>query len=312
MTTISRKFHAMGTECEIIINTLLPEKETNKLAELAEQRVRMLEANWTRFSPESSLSKFNKLNGKKDLEVNTDLFTLLETMQKAWEMTKGAYDPTVIKALRHHGYTDTLENLTWDDSLTSPVTIRGLSGMKLDRANRTVTLPRGIEVDPGGIGKGLAADIIVEEFTGTGIIEGILVNLGGDIVLLGSPSSPNTEKWAVMLSDQKNVYLFPTSSSPTAIATSSPKSRRWGSTRHHVINPKTGQPAESPIETVTVTANNGWEAEAWTTAAILAGHDAPQLLQQNNLNGSIHWVNGTTTHINNFENSSETTKAVAS
>lgn len=295
MTITTKNFKAMGTDCEILIHTTLSEEKTNKLAELAEQRVRILEDSWTRFKPDSALSQFNSLNGLPDIQVNQDLWRLLNTMKQAWELTEGAYDPTVIHALRHHGYNQTLTNLPLDDTPTSPTAVQGLAGMTLNETAHTVFLPAGVEVDPGGIGKGLAADIIVEEFMLVGV-SGILVNLGGDIVFAGQPSEENSIEWSIMLPYQENVYLFPRSPEPVAIATSSPKSRRWGSTRHHVINPKTGQPAESPIHTVTITANSGWEAEAWTTATILAGVNAPELLQKHHLSGTIVWANETVTH----------------
>ena len=120
----------------------------------------------------------------------------------------------------------------------------GCSAITWDDAACTVTLPAGVGFDPGGIGKGLAADIVTEELLAAGAA-GALVSVGGDVRVRGeSPSGPT---WSLAIDDasRDGVELLRLGLGDGAIATSSRLQRRW-TTRageaHHLIDPRTGRP----------------------------------------------------------------------
>jgi thiamine biosynthesis lipoprotein len=203
--------------------------------------------------------------------------TLIERAIEAWHLSGGAFDPTVLGALLRAGYDRPFDQLT----PTGPS--RNRSGSLLDigaaeiaiRGN-SVRIPAGSGFDPGGIGKGLAADLTCSEVLAAGA-GGACVNLGGDVRVSGS--GPDGGGWTVAVE-------HPWSSLPIAllgvqggaVATSTTLRRRWeaaGESRHHIIDPRTGLPSDTDLTLATVVAADAWVAEALAKAVLLAGTDHP-------------------------------------
>lgn len=128
--------------------------------------------------------------------------------------------------------------------------------------------------DPGGIGKGLAADIVIGEALAAGA-SGVCVNLGGDLRVAGY--NPRGETWTVAIEHplmDEPVALVGLSAG--AVATSTTLRRRWnvdGHARHHLIDASTGEPSKSDLELVTVIAAEAWVAEVMAKAVLLRGSD---------------------------------------
>jgi thiamine biosynthesis lipoprotein len=143
--------------------------------------------------------------------------------------------------------------------------------------------------DPGGIGKGFAADLVVEALLHDGAA-GACVNLGGDLRVEGeSPSGgpwlagvehPTRSRLAALLSLDRG-----------AVATSTRIRRTWGpdhDRRHHLIDPVTARPAVTSVVAATAVAGEGWQAEVLSKAAFLAGPaDGPALLQDRGAEGLV-------------------------
>jgi thiamine biosynthesis lipoprotein len=159
----------------------------------------------------------------------------------------------------------------------------------VDRRNQTVRLPDGAAIDPGGIGKGLAADIVVEMMLDAGA-GGVCVNVGGDLRVAGRPPTP--AGWTVGVDDPfGGPPLTTLALQDGAIATSSRLGRTWmrsGVLRHHLLEPATGQPASTRLAAVTVVAGRGWWAEVLAKATFLAGlSGGVDLLQQAGATGLL-------------------------
>jgi thiamine biosynthesis lipoprotein len=141
-------------------------------------------------------------------------------------------------------------------------------------------VPTGTALDFGGIAKGLAADLIVADLLDGGAI-GACVNIGGDLRVSGV--SPQHGGWLVGVDHPHGHFLADCiRMREGAVATTSRMKRTWGPTScqlHHVIDPTTGWPARSSVQSVTVVSDEGWYAEALAKAAFLAGVDGgPELL----------------------------------
>ena len=124
----------------------------------------------------------------------------------------------------------------------------------IDRRRSTVTVPPGVALDPGGIGKGLAADLAVASLIEGGAA-GALVSIGGDLAAAGV--APEPEGWRVDIErpDPGDAPLCRTTIDHGGVATSSTRSRRWvheGRPQHHAIDPATGAPSETDLASVTV------------------------------------------------------------
>ena len=127
----------------------------------------------------------------------------------------------------------------------------------------TITVPPGTTLDPGGIGKGLAADLVSAELIERGA-RGVLVNVGGDLRVRGE--APNGASWDVSIEHpiQPGVELVRIGLVDGAVATTSRAKRCWqtaAGAAHHIIDPRTGRPATSSHVAVTVVAREAWWAE---------------------------------------------------
>jgi thiamine biosynthesis lipoprotein len=196
--------------------------------------------------------------------LSADSVRLVERALDAWRLTVGRFDPTVLGAVIRAGYDRSFDQLGPSGGDTaSPLSV-GAAGILVD--GDRVRLPPGVGFDPGGIGKGLAADIVAAELVHQGA-ERVLVDIGGDLRVAGRPPAGG---WSIALPDGGCVRL-----DEGGVATSGASRRRWliaGSEHHHLIDPRTGRPAALPADrTVTVLAAAAWQAEVLATAAIVAG-----------------------------------------
>jgi thiamine biosynthesis lipoprotein len=126
--------------------------------------------------------------------------------------------------------------------------------------------------DPGGVGKGLAADLVAEELAAADAI-GVCVNVGGDVRVLGA--SPSGECWQVGVEDPRapGAHIAHLQIRHGGVATSSRMRRQWrgsdGTLRHHLIDPRTGVSSHSVALTATVAASEAWRAEVLTKPAFI-------------------------------------------
>jgi thiamine biosynthesis lipoprotein len=142
----------------------------------------------------------------------------------------------------------------------------------IDLVTSAVTVPSGIGLDPGGIGKGLAADLVATAAVDLGA-DGAMVSLGGDLRVAGAPPP---EGWEIEL-DHHLVAPARINLLDGAIATSSTLRRRWSTTEgpaHHVIDPRTGRPSTGPLVACSVLAAEAWWAEVLATS-LLVGWGEP-------------------------------------
>ena len=231
---------------------------------------------WSRFIDTSDISRINQ-HPDTWIPVTADTIRLIDTMRLAARATGCRFDPTRLHELLSIGYTTSIDDpMRFTIAVEGPSTDGTLDDIDIDRAASAVRAPTALALDPGGIGKGFAADIVVTELLATGTA-GALVSIGGDIAAAGLP--PTDRGWPVNVDDPHEPGRTRTTLGVDAggIATSSTRSRRWmdhGLERHHVIDPATGADSHTDLASVTVIAGAGWLAEAHATAALLCGsHD---------------------------------------
>jgi len=283
-----RRAKIMGTDAHVIVVG----RDTARLADVALARLERLEACWSRFLPDSEISRLNQNPGVPVL-VAPETFQLIDHALGAWRMTAGRFDPTILADLRAEGYDRSFELLDRPQPSAETVSAGAApraSGfpdppdIHLDHLVGTVRLGPDTTFDPGGIGKGFAADLVVDELLSCGA-RGVLVNVGGDLRVAGE--APALGSWVVAIADPlepRNV-LGNLCLGAGAVASTWRTKRTWigpdGSPRHHLIDPATGRSAASGIAGVTVVAAQGWRAEVLAKAAFLAGPDeAPALIAE--------------------------------
>jgi len=243
------------------------------LLDQAERRIEQLERRWSRFLPDSEVSQLNRWAGLP-VAVSPDTVSLVEHALVGWRISGGAFDPTVLGAMIRAGYDRSFERLrAGAPARFSPL---GPGADAIAVQAETVTLPPGTGFDPGGIGKGLAADIVCAELLAAGA-EGICVNLGGDLRVAGT--GPTGDAWTVAvehpLTPRAVVQLGLRGG---AVATSTTQRRCWqvdGDHRHHVIDPQTGRPSDTDLVAATVVTGQAWMAEVMAKSVLLRGSVHP-------------------------------------
>jgi thiamine biosynthesis lipoprotein len=265
-----RRFRVMGSDAHLVVVGGPPQ-----LVDDAEARLADLERRWSRFLLDSEISQCNALAGRT-VVVAPETVRLVMLAVEGWKLTGGCFDPTVLSAVRDAGYDrDFAESARRASMHTPPRAQRapGCSGIVCDEHRNTVTLPAHVQFDPGGIGKGLAADIVTEELLAAGAA-GALVSVGGDVRVRGEAPAGTTWTVAVVDSAHPGVELVRVGLLDGAVATSSRLQRRWQTrtgAAHHLIDPMTGIPALTPLVAVTAVTRDGWWAEVVAKAVLIGG-----------------------------------------
>ena len=245
---------------------------------LHQARVRLvdLENKWSRFIDTSEISLINNSDGK-EMYVSADTVTLVRYLVDAQSRTHRLFDPSLLPALIGLGYgASRLDNSMKSDIAPNAQWAIPLSETRIDSASGAVRLPRGATLDPGGLGKGLAADIVATELISLGA-SGVCVSIGGDMRIAGE--SEGNGGWSVAVESPFNESSDLTTLvlNSGGIATSSTRGKRWVGPlgeMHHVLDPSTSTPlSESAGQFVqsTVLASEAVWAEVFATALLVGG-----------------------------------------
>jgi thiamine biosynthesis lipoprotein len=234
------RFRAMGTEVLVLAVGGPP-----SLLGYARSRIEGLERRWSRFLPDSELSRLNAA-GTRPARVGEDTLDLLERAVAGWRLTGGAFDPTVHDALVAAGYDGDIEEVRRAPAAgpaAPPGGSPGCAGVRVDRASRRVELAPGVRIDLGARARGEAEDG------------------RGWVIAIEDPFRTGGELARVALADG-------------AVATSSRVRRAWrreGRPAHHVIEPAAGRPAWSGLAQASAITRDCWLAEVLATAAMVRG-----------------------------------------
>jgi thiamine biosynthesis lipoprotein len=259
----------------------------------------------SRFRADSELTAVNAAAGHT-VEVSLLFAEAVRTAVVAAEQTDGDVDPTLGGSLAAAGYDADFVALPSDGPVPQPAPPPANAWRDIELAAGTVRIPAGTALDLGATAKALAVDYAstaIAAATGAGV----LVNVGGDLAAAG-PVPP--AGWPVRLTDDaaRESVTAPGRRGPVVrmhgggLATSSTAVRQWrrgGKAYHHVLDPRTGLPAEAVWRTVTVTAASCVDANVASTAAIVRGRSAPDWLASLGLpsrlvgtDGGVHLVAG--------------------
>ena len=267
MRTTAVPGRLMGTTAHLH----LPDNLIRPVTELLDR----LESMWSRFLPDSDISRLNAAEGHP-VEVSSETIDLIRAMVGAHLTTDGAFDPTLLAPLIGLGYAASRHDASAHTALPPGATAKGdLGGVLVDHATRQVALPPGTILDAGGIGKGRAADLAVEFALREGA-PGALVEIGGDLRVEGRPD--DADRWTIdLLSPDRSSVTAQVELTSGAVATSTDALRTWihdGQRVHHLIDPSTGRATDNGVIACTVIAATATWAEVLTKPAFVRGRTA--------------------------------------
>jgi len=256
----------MGSSCRIVT----PHADlTHRGVEIVGE----LERLWSRFRADSEVSELNRAAGRLCV-VSALTFELIERAEQARSATAGAFNPLLLDQLVGLGYDRTWDEVERDGPVTAACANPG-SGepIELFADVYAVRLPEGTRFDPGGLGKGLAGDLVAATLLAEGAVS-VQVELGGDVRVAGSPWID--DRWRVCVADTDHGVSEAAivSLADGGVATSSVVRRRWRrgtADVHHLVDPMTGRSAVTDLDAVTAVAPTLWWAEVVAKVALMAG-----------------------------------------
>ena len=232
----------------------------------------------------SSHSSIRKLG--EWVHVADDLFDLLALSKAYHRETGGLFDPSILPDLRYAGYDVSMDQLRLQGAAGAAAEPRpprrDFSALELDPSSRRVRLPVGMQIDLGGIAKGWIVQQAAMLLKANGAAGA--VNAGGDMFFAGTPADGT--RWRVEIEDPRDEARTAAvlEVADGAVVTSSIRKRSWmqgGEVRHHIIDPRTGEPAQTDWLSVTVIAPYADLAEAYAKALLIGGRGgATRLLLQ--------------------------------
>lgn len=274
---VSATWRAIGTNVDLVVTG----GDLQAARSAVEALLDDVDRTYSRFRPDSELVALNA-NAGRTVSLSPLLATAIDAAIRAARLTNGLCDPTVGRALRRIGYDDDFARVL-ERSDPIVLTIERVPGwrvLRFDPIRRELWAPPGVELDLGSTGKALAADLAAAAAITAMGRGGALVSLGGDVAVAGDVPDGG---WRILAAED--------SSTPPerpgeviamragAIATSSTSVRRWergGIALHHLVDPRTGLPANGPWRTVSVIAATCVDANAAATAGIIDGGSAPE------------------------------------
>jgi FAD:protein FMN transferase len=313
-TPVESKWEALGTSAVLLVTD---PRALGRARAIVERELEEIDRACSRFRPDSDLQRVNAGAGRFT-PVSPLLIEAVQVALRAAELTAGDVDPTVGNALVLAGYDrdwrlldrpaeepdragrpgegdrtgrpgrgyrvpcDGLSDRSRGPAIRARVT-PGWRAIEIDSERAAIRIPTGVRLDLGATAKAWAADRAagaVHEQTQAGT----LVSLGGDIATAGAAPAAG---WRIHVTDDHR--NAPDGQGQTisilsgGIATSSTAVRRWshqGQTRHHIIDPLTGEPVARTWRTASVAAETCLDANIASTAALIRAGSAPEWLEQ--------------------------------
>jgi len=229
------------------------------------------------YRPESEWSRMNREAAQEPVQVSPELFQLLEYCGEVNRESQGTFDITVGPLMRVWGFFRGTGRLPSPGEVATAVEKVGFRNVRLDAAGRTVRfLKPGIELDPGGIGKGYAVDRMIAKLKDGGIQSAMVTAGGSSIYGLGTP--PNDTGWTVKIRHPRAYKdtVAEVKLKDESLSTSGDYEKFFeaeGKMYSHIMDPRTGYPA-TKVLSASVIAPRTLESEAWAKPFFILGREA--------------------------------------
>jgi thiamine biosynthesis lipoprotein len=245
-------------------------------SEEAFEEVRRLDRMLSNYRPESEWSEVNRHAAERPVKVSAELFQLLSACVEYSRQSEGAFDISVGPLMKVWGFYKGSGHLPQGAEVRAALAKVGYRNILLDPGGRTVRFARtGVELDPGGIGKGYAVDRMADILRKDGIDSALVSASGSSIYALGAP--PGEAGWKVRIRDPKDEAKTVTEVTlkNESMSTSGNYEKFFlaeGKMYSHIMDPRTGFPATGTLS-ASVIAPLTLDSEAWTKPCYIQGRE---------------------------------------
>ena len=286
----------MGSTFTIYLYTH-DQTKADEVFEAAFDEIERVEEVLSNYRPSSELSRINRMAATEATTTDPEVFKLLETSFEYSRLSNGAFDITVGPFMRAWGFFRKNGRYPTRDELSHARAEVGWTKVKLDPNQRTVRFAvPGIELDPGGIGKGYAVDRVIDVLRDAGV-KAALVDAGSSsLYALGAP--PGKEGWKVIVprpGDRAHA-VAEVVLRDNSLSTSGSYEKFFrlnGRTYCHIMDPRTGEPVQGMLQT-TVIAPTGTATDALSTTMFVMGPAEGRKLLESMPNTSAIWITNST------------------
>ena len=237
--------------------------------------VRRLDELLSNYQPGSQWSEVNRNAAIQPVRVSPELFQLLAACVEYSRESEGAFDITVGPLMKVWGFYKGSGHLPHKPEVAAALAKVGYRHIRLDPDARTVRFDRpGVEMDPGGVGKGYAVDRMVEVLRQNGVQTALVAGSGSSIYGMGAPPD-EPRGWPVKIKDPKDsrktlAEVWLKDSSMSTSGSYEKFFRAEGKTYAHIMDPRTGYPAQGSIS-VSVIAPRTVDSEVWAKPYFING-----------------------------------------
>jgi len=291
---VSASHQAMGTIFTVYLYADSP-KSAAPYFDAAFGEIDRLDATLSNYRSTSELSRINRLAGRSPVTTDPEVFTFLQRAMGYSLQSDGAFDMTVGSLMRAWGFFRGEGRYPDTQELKRARGAIGWQHVVLDAKERTVRFTiSGIELDPGGIGKGYAVERVAELLREAGIRSG-MINAGSSTIYgLGAP--PGTKGWTVHVPrpghDRESLSTVMLRDQALSTSGSYEKFFRLnGTTYCHIMDPRTGLPVQAMLQTTVITPS-ATDSDALSTAIFVLGPDRGKKLLDSYPKTGALWLQG--------------------
>jgi len=238
------------------------------------EEARRLDEMLSNYKPDSEWSQMNRQAADRPFPASTELFELLSACVEYGRASEGTFDISVGPLMKLWGFYKGTGHLPHRAEVRGAMNMVGYRNILLDGSNRRVRFAKkGVELDPGGIGKGYAVDRIAQILKDQGVQHALVSGGGSSVFAIGAP--PNEPGWKMDIKNPRDP------SKPVASVVLKDESlstsgsyekffRAEGRLYSHIMDPRTGFPAQGMLSTSVITPKT-IDSEAWAKPYYILG-----------------------------------------
>ncbi len=264
---------------EFLMGTVVLQRIYHKNAEMIAKevngRIAEIESVMTINKPGGEVNLLNDAAGEEYVNLGKDTLYVLEKARQYSEISNGAFDLTIGPLVESWGVFSNNPKVPSESEIDELLKLVNYKDINIDLENSTAMLAKkGQIVDLGGIAKGFAADEVIEIYKKHGV-ESAMISLGGNILTLGG--KPDGSPWTIGIRNPRGKdgsYIGIISVKDKAVVSSGDYERFFekdGVRYHHILDPKTGYPADTGLIGTTIVSDISIDADALSTATFVLG-----------------------------------------